>query len=258
MTIKIGVLVSGSGTNLQAIMDACENNKIDGKVVCVGSDNPEAFGLRRAENNGIKTFILNYKEARKDILDRGMKAPEDLNVTECISKCGGEIPIYPKAYLKLATRAVVEKLLLKLLTLHGVDLLVCAGFMKILTPYFLDKFQPEPTNPHVMNIHPALLPSFPGINGYGDAWNYGVKVYGPTVHFMNYVMDDGPIIGQTALIKREGDNFEIFKNRGLEAEYDLYTNCIQLFAQGRLKVKLGPDGKQPVVEILPPRRFSSR
>jgi phosphoribosylglycinamide formyltransferase-1 len=119
---------------------------------------------------------------------------------------------------------------------HDLDLLVLAGFMRNLTPYFIDKFNPNRNEPRIMNIHPALLPSFPGIDGYGDTYRYGCKVGGCTVHFIDYGEDSGPIIAQEAFKIEESDSLESIKERGLKLEWELYPKCIQLFAQGCLKV----------------------
>ena len=107
--------------------------------------------------------------------------------------------------------------------------------MGALSPYFIDHIVPNPAEPRIMNIHPALLPSFPGIDGYGDTFRYGCKVGGCTVHFVDYGEDTGPIIGQTAFQIQPNDTLESVKKKGLELEWRLYPQCIQLFAEGRLK-----------------------
>jgi phosphoribosylglycinamide formyltransferase-1 len=117
-----------------------------------------------------------------------------------------------------------------------VDLLVLAGFMRNLTPYFIDRFNTDTDRPRIMNIHPALLPAFAGVDGYGDTFRYGCKVGGCTVHFIDYGEDSGPIIGQKAFPILEGDDLDAIKKKGLELEWQLYPECIQLFAQGRLRV----------------------
>lgn len=257
---QLAVLISGSGTNLQAIMDACRKGQIDGEVVCVGSDNQEAFGLERARKAEIPTFILPYKaltQLSKTSPGRLIfGVPHNFNIRDAIKKMGLDDTEANKR--KLLIRATVESDLLNILEDHRVDALICAGFMRILSPYFLDYFQPDHQKPRVLNIHPALLPSFSGANGYQDAWNYGTKVYGPTVHFMNYGIDTGPIIGQTALGREENDDFETFKNRGLQAEYELYPKCIRLFTEQRLRIEPGPDGKQKIVRILKRKIFPAK
>jgi phosphoribosylglycinamide formyltransferase-1 len=136
----------------------------------------------------------------------------------------------------LTTRAMAEGQLLEEMKPFGVDLLVLAGFMRNLTPYFIDRFTMDQNRPNIMNIHPALLPAFPGIDGYGDTFRYGCKVGGCTVHFIDYGEDSGPIIGQRAFVIAEGDDLASVRRKGLELEWQLYPECIQLFAQGRLQV----------------------
>ncbi|NTW26802.1 MAG: phosphoribosylglycinamide formyltransferase [Candidatus Moranbacteria bacterium] len=249
---RLGVLISGNGTNLQNIIESCRAGGIDGEVVCVGSDKHDAYGLKRADNAGIPTFVLAYNELQN--LHRtspgriGLHIPPDFNLLDMIQKTG--FKDCEKKRTMLYIRAATEYKLLNQLKEFKVDFLVLAGFMKVFTPYFLDRFQPDPFKPRILNIHPALLPAFPGTDGYKDAWNYGVTTYGVTVHFVDYGTDTGPIIKQKALTREDNDNFESFKNRGLEAEYALYTRCIQLFIERRLKVKLGPNKERRIVQIL--------
>ena len=107
--------------------------------------------------------------------------------------------------------------------------------MRNLTPYFIDRINPDRANPRIMNIHPALLPSFPGVDGYGDTFRYGCKVGGCTVHFVDYGEDSGPIIGQRAFQITGDDTLESIKEKGLKLEWELYPECVDLFARGRLK-----------------------
>jgi phosphoribosylglycinamide formyltransferase-1 len=116
------------------------------------------------------------------------------------------------------------------------DLLVLAGYMRNLTPYFIDRINTIEGSPRIMNIHPALLPSFPGVDGYGDTYRYGCKIGGCTVHFIDYGEDTGPIIGQSAFQISEEDTLETVKKKGLALEWKLYPECINLFAQGRLRI----------------------
>ena len=134
----------------------------------------------------------------------------------------------------LITRAVAEARLLQEMAPFDVDLLVLAGFMRNLTPYFIDRFNTDPLNPRIMNIHPALLPAFPGVDGYGDTFRYGCKVGGCTVHFIDYGEDSGPIIGQKCFSIQEDDTLDTIRKKGLELEWQLYPECIQLFAEGCL------------------------
>ncbi len=191
--IRIGVLISGSGTNLQAIIDRCESGEIDGTVVCVISNKASAFGLERARNHGIPALHLDHRLH--------------------------------------ADRTDYDATLVALLREHGVDLVVLAGFMRIVTPTLLDAFPNR-----VMNIHPALLPSFPGLDAQRQALEYGVKVSGCTVHFVDSGTDTGPIILQSVVPVREDDTEETLSERIHVEEHKLYPAAIQLFARGRLTV----------------------
>jgi phosphoribosylglycinamide formyltransferase 1 len=238
--IRIGALISGGGTNLQAIIDACENGDIDGQMVFVGSDQPGVRGLERAKQHNIAGFVVEYgpivQAYRRD--PAGVALPEDFDLDEIMAKQHLFPAKAPKEQVRtfLCTRAAAENRLLSKMADYGpVDLLVLAGFMRNLTPYLLDRFNTDPANPRIMNIHPAILPSFPGVDGYGDTFRYGCKVGGCTVHFIDYGEDSGPIIGQRAFPILETDTLEDVKRKGLEQEWQLYPECIQHFAHGRLK-----------------------
>jgi phosphoribosylglycinamide formyltransferase-1 len=260
--IRVGALISGGGTNLQAIIDASRTGAIDADVVFVGADNPAAKGLERARRHGIPDFVVDFAAAihacRKD--PGKVKLPEDFHLEDVRVKQA----IFPKsADLKtvdafLISRAVAEAQLLRAMRLDSFDLLVLAGFMRNLTPYFIDRVNSDRSRPRIMNIHPALLPAFPGTDGYGDTFRYGCKVAGCTVHFVDYGEDSGPIIGQRCFPVHEDDTLDTVRRRGLEQEWQLYPECIQLFARDRLKTeRVRYDGparevfERTIVKILP-------
>jgi len=263
-TIRIGALISGSGTNLKAIMDSCESGKINGKIVFVGSDNPEASGLEKGTMLGIPTFVVDYGS----IIQRFKKAPgkvilpDDFDLDDVLSKqsfFSADVDT-EKVKAFIITRAVAEAKLLDEMKHYPFDLLVLAGFMRNLTPYFIDRVNIDPGNPRIMNIHPALLPSFPGVDGYGDTFRYGCKIGGCTVHFVDYGEDSGPIIGQKAYEILEVDTIDTIREKGLNLEWSLYTECIRLFAEGRLKTvrmpytfKNGKKMERTVLKIMPQR-----
>ncbi|RLF51950.1 MAG: phosphoribosylglycinamide formyltransferase [Thermoplasmata archaeon] len=191
--LRVGVLASGSGTDLQSIIDASEKNMIDAEVVVVISDNKEAFALKRAERHGIPGFFVNPKDKTRESLDKEID---------------------------------------RILEEHDVGLVVGAGYMRILTPGFVKKWYGR-----LINIHPALLPSFKGVNGQGDALEYGVKITGCTTHFMDEHMDHGPIILQAAVKVMSGDDRDTLAHRILDVEHQILPRTVQLFAEGRLKIK---------------------
>jgi phosphoribosylglycinamide formyltransferase-1 len=261
--IRIGALISGGGSNLQAIIDSCENGKISGELVFVGSDNSKAYGLKRAAESKIPSFFVDYssiiREFKKDPSNANL--PADFDLDELLSKqslvYGGNDVDRIKFFL--TTRAIAEARLLQQMEAYPFDLLVLAGFMRNLTPYFIDRVNLDRNMPRIMNIHPALLPAFPGVDGYGDTLRYGCKIGGCTVHFIDYGEDTGPIIGQRAFTISADDTIDSIRKKGLALEWELYAQCIQLYGQGRLKLVKrnftldnGKKYQRTIVEILPP------
>jgi phosphoribosylglycinamide formyltransferase-1 len=261
--IRVGGLVSGGGTNLQAIIDAIRKGGVDAEMVFVGSDNPDAYGLQRAEKYGIPTFVVDYRAVIRSFREGAGESavPGDFRLEEMRTKQS----LFPKSAdpervdAFLTTRAAAEALLIERMRPYPFDLLVLAGFMRNFSPYFIDRVNTDRTAPRIMNIHPALLPAFPGTDGYGDTFRYGCKVGGCTVHFVDYGEDSGPIIGQRAFPILAQDTIDSIRKRGLEQEWQLFPECIQLFAEGRLKTERVthelPGGRvfeRTVVRILPP------
>jgi phosphoribosylglycinamide formyltransferase-1 len=192
--IKVGVLASGGGTNLQALIDKSEAGSLPAEISCVISNVASAFALERARRHGIPALHLDH---------RLFSSREDYD------------------------NAVVDTL-----GEHDVELVALAGFMRIISQVLLDAF---PTA--VMNIHPALLPSFPGLHAQRQALEHGVKVTGCTVHFVDAGTDTGPIICQAAVPVLEGDTEESLSARILVEEHRCYPLAVRLFAEGRLSVE---------------------
>ena len=192
--INIGVLASGRGTNLQAIIEDIKEGKIEGRISIVISDNHDTFALERAKQNNIETEYINFKS---------FKNREDY-----------------------------DKKIIKCLKEKDVDLVVLAGYMRILSSYFIKMYKNK-----IMNIHPALLPSFPGLHVQKKAIDHGVKISGCTVHFVDEGLDSGPIIIQRAVEVKEDDTEEALTKRILKEEHQIYPRAIQLFARGRLMIK---------------------
>lgn len=255
--LRIGILISGTGSNMKAIIDACKAGKIDGEVVLVGSDNPEAKGLQYAKENDVDTFIIPYTELFRDLPKKmpemisSGKIPMDFNFFEALEK-EKFLPAsisWHQRLRNLCVRAIAEDQIYLEMKSYAVDLLVLAGFMRVLSQYLIDKYNIDLGKPRIMNIHPALLPAFPGTDGYGDTFQYGCKIGGCTVHFIDYGEDTGPIIGQKAYEIYPDDTLDSIKERGLKNEWILYPECIQLFAENRLKV-VEKNGRR-VIDILP-------
>ena len=191
--LKIGVLLSGSGTNLQAILDAIRNEGLPAEVVHVVSSRPDAYGITRAEAAGIDTTILN-----RDVYSD------------------------PEA----ADRLIAEKL-----KDAGAEYVVMAGYMRKVTPVLLNAFPDK-----VLNLHPALLPSFKGAHAIQDAWDAGVKVTGVTVHLANEEYDKGPIIAQEPVRIEENMTLDELEANIHAVEHVLYPTVIKLIAEGRMSV----------------------
>lgn len=192
--VKLGVLISGGGSNLQSIIDGMESGALSAEIKLVISNEPDAFGLTRAERHGLKGAVLDHRE---------FKGREDY-----------------------------EKRLVEELKAHDVELVILAGFMRLVSSTLLKAY------PHrIMNIHPALLPSFPGVHVWQHQLDYGVKIAGCTVHFVDEGMDTGPIIMQAAVPVLEDDDADSLAARILKQEHRIYPRAIQLYAEGRLRVE---------------------
>lgn len=189
--LKLGVLASGSGTNLQAILESCKKGTINAEVKIVISDVATAKALERAKKFGVATAV---HERQK----------------------------YP-------SKKDYEQAIIGDLKKHEVDLICLAGYMRIIGKEFLAAFPNR-----VINIHPALLPSFPGLEAQRQAFEYGVKVSGCTVHFVDELTDHGPIIIQAAVEVLENDTVETLKERILKEEHRIYSEAIGLIADDKL------------------------
>ncbi len=193
-SLRLGVLASGRGSNLQAIMDNISAGKLAAEVAVVISDKADAFALERARSAGIPAVHIDYKT--------------------------------------FGNRDEYERAIANCLLEHGVDLVVLAGYMKLIGKVLLTSFEHR-----IMNIHPALLPSFPGTHGQKDAVDYGVRYSGCTVHFVDEGMDTGPIILQAVVPVEQDDDEGNLAGRILQEEHKIYSQAIQLYAEGRLKVE---------------------
>ena len=203
----LGVLVSGSGTNLQAILDAASSGKLRAKIGVVISNVAAAKALDRARAAGARTCVVDHKA-------------------------------HP-------SREAFDAALVETLRSHGVDCVVLAGFMRIVTPVLLDAF------PHrVVNIHPSLLPAFPGVNAQRQALAYGVRVSGCTVHLVDTGTDTGPILAQATVPVLDSDTEEALRDRILEKEHELLPEVLQWIAEDRVEVVPGDaPGSRPRVHV---------
>lgn len=198
--VRVGVLVSGNGSNLQSIIDHAEAGRLDARVTCVISNREHAFALERARRHGIPALFLDYRS----FPDR-------------------------ESFDSAAVAALRE---------HGVELVAMAGFNRIVSRVMLDAFPGS-----ILNIHPALLPSFPGNNAQHQALLHGVKIAGCTVHLVDAGTDTGPIIAQAAVPVLDDDTEETLSARILQQEHRIFPGAIQLYAEGRIRV----DGRRVLI-----------
>ncbi len=195
--LAIGVLVSGAGSNLEAIFAAIEAGQLDARVAVVVSNKPEVGALERARKRGVPAVVVNHKEH--------------------------------------ATREAFDARVVESLRAAQVELVVLAGFMRIVTTVLLDAFPDR-----VLNVHPALLPAFPGAHGARDALAHGVKVAGCTVHLVDAGIDTGPIVAQAAVPVLPGDDEHALQKRIQAEEHALLPRAIQWFADKRVRVLREP------------------
>jgi phosphoribosylglycinamide formyltransferase-1 len=203
--LRVAVLASGRGSNLQAIIDAIENGQVHSKIVAVISNKKDAVALERARKHGLPDVFVDPKPfaGRPD------------------------------------SREAYDRALLEILTSNDVELVLLAGYMKIVTKVLVNAY----TN-RMMNIHPSLLPSFPGLDVQKKAIEWGCKLAGCTVHFVTEGVDEGPIILQAAVPILDGDTPDTLAARILIQEHKIYPRAVQLFAEGRLRV----EGRRVLIE----------
>lgn len=192
--LSLAVLISGRGSNLQAILDAIAAGRLDARIALVISNKADAFGLERAARAGIETLVMPHKG--------------------------------------YADRADYDRALAEALKARGVELVCLAGFMRLLGPAFLDHFPNA-----VLNIHPSLLPAFPGVDAQRQAFEHGVKVAGATVHIVTPELDAGPIVAQEAVPVLDDDTAETLAARILEVEHRLYPAAIAVLADGGWRIE---------------------
>lgn len=192
--MNIAVLCSGSGTNLQVIIDKVKSGYIPAKIALVLSDKADALALERAKKAGVETVALDPKDFK--------------------------------------TREDFDREIIKNLKKREVGLVVLAGFMRLLSGNFIKEYKNK-----IINIHPALLPSFKGTHGIKDALDYGVKVTGATVHFVDEILDNGPVILQSPVHVKDDDTEETLLERVHKEEHRIYPEAVKLFVEGKLKIE---------------------
>jgi phosphoribosylglycinamide formyltransferase 1 len=208
--LRVAVLASGRGSNLQAVIDAIEAKQVDARIVAVVSNKIDALALERARKHGLKDVFVDPKPfaGRPD------------------------------------SREAYDRELLEVLQQHSVELVLLAGYMKIVTAVLVESYANR-----IMNIHPSLLPSFPGLEVQKKAIEWGCKLAGCTVHFVTEGVDEGPIILQAAVPILDQDTPETLAARILEQEHKIYPRAVQLFGEGRLRV----DGRRVFIEAAKPQ-----
>jgi phosphoribosylglycinamide formyltransferase-1 len=195
---RLGVLISGRGSNFEAIADSIAAGRIDAEIAVVISNRPEARGLEIARQRGLTAVCLPSKGLDREVYDRMLVAE---------------------------------------LRKHAVDLVCLAGFMRLLSAHFVNEFPLR-----ILNIHPSLLPSFPGLDAQHQALEHGVKISGCTVHFVDAQLDAGPIVVQTAVPVLDGDTADTLSERILKEEHRIYTEAIGVVLSGKFRI----DGRRVV------------
>jgi phosphoribosylglycinamide formyltransferase-1 len=188
---RVAVLISGRGSNMMALIEAAKAQDYPAQIVLVVSNRPDAFGLRRAQKAGVATIIVDHQKFGED-------------------------------------REAFERALDAELEAHRIEIVCLAGFMRLLTPWFVTHWSGR-----MLNIHPALLPQFKGLDTHRRALEAGVKRHGATVHFVSVEMDSGPIIAQDSVPVMQGDSEETLAKRVLEIEHRIYPQALRLVAEGR-------------------------
>ncbi|MCZ7357203.1 MAG: phosphoribosylglycinamide formyltransferase [Candidatus Methanoperedens sp.] len=192
--MNLAVLVSGRGSNLQAIIDSINSGYVKARITVVISDNEYAYALGRARKHGIESFFIDPK--------------------------------------RFASKELFEEDVLRVIKEHRADLVLLAGYMRIIGKTLLDAYKDR-----ILNIHPALLPAFQGLHAQEQAFDYGVKVSGCTVHFVDEALDGGPIILQRCVEVKEDDTAEKLANRILALEHKIYPEAVKLFVENRLQIE---------------------
>ena len=194
MTAKLGILISGSGTNLQSIIDSIKKGSLKAEIEVVISNVQDAYGLIRAKKEGIPAYFVDHK--------------------------------------KYQSRKDHEIKLIEILKNHGVDLVILAGYMRVITDYFISQYPNK-----ILNIHPAILPSFKGVDAQKQAIEYGVKLSGATVHFVDEKIDHGPIIIQGVTIVKENDKRDDLARRILKIEHRIFPQAISWLVEDRIQIQ---------------------
>lgn len=213
--LKLGVLISGRGSNLQALLDAAADSAFPAQVALVLSNRADAYGLERAAKAGVESAVIDHKPFKGD-------------------------------------RPAFEAAMDARLRQSGVELVCLAGFMRLLSPWFVNQWRDR-----MINIHPSLLPSFKGLDTHQRVLDAGGRLHGCTVHYVRAEMDDGPIIAQAAVPVLDGDDADALAHRVLAQEHAIYPLAVRLIAEGRARVegervRIDGDSQNPAAALVSP------
>lgn len=213
--LKLGVLISGRGSNLQALLDAAADSAFPAQVALVLSNRADAYGLERAARAGVESAVIDHKPFKGD-------------------------------------RPAFEAAMDARLRQSGVELVCLAGFMRLLSPWFVNQWRDR-----MINIHPSLLPSFKGLDTHQRVLDAGGRLHGCTVHYVRAEMDDGPIIAQAAVPVLDGDDADALAHRVLAQEHAIYPLAVRLIAEGRARVegervRIDGDSQSPAAALVSP------
>jgi phosphoribosylglycinamide formyltransferase-1 len=241
--LRIAVLVSGGGTNLQSLLDRAATGQLAAEIVVVASDRVDAYGLVRAERAGVPAHVVDYKACLRRELEKPLELALPVDLQELAQRQKVlKITDIDTLLKRLSKLVLAEQELIRVLDGYQPDYVCLAGFMRLLSPYFLGHYN-RGGRWRVVNIHPALLPAFPGAHGYDDTFGYGCKWGGITVHFADEGEDTGPIIAQAVYPIWPDDDLEKVRKRGLSLEYEIYAQCLNWLSAGQVELSSSPTSR---------------
>lgn len=239
-------MISGRGTNLQALLDRAADGRLAAEVVVVVCDRPDAYGLERARKAGVPTHVVDYKahlkadsdEMARRALPEGVDL-EELDRTQQILANADR----GKRLDRLRRLLLAEGELVRIMDSYQPDIVCTAGFMRLMTPYILNHYNRGGGDYRMVNVHPSLLPAFKGQYGYRDTFLYGCKWGGVTIHYVDLAEDAGPVITQAVYPIWPDDELDAVESRGLSLEYEMFAQALNWIAAGQVRLIQGEAGR---------------
>lgn len=260
--LRLAVMISGRGTNLQALIDRAADGRLNAEVAVVVCDRPEAYGIQRAKKAGIPVEVVDYKHYLKapieDLMELPLPPGVDLDALEK-EQLILENPDRDKRMARLRRLVLAEGEMVRIMDSFEPDIVCTAGFMRLMTPYILNHYNRGGGDYRVVNVHPSLLPAFKGQYGYRDTFQYGCKWGGVTIHYVDLAEDAGPVITQAVYPIWPEDTVETVEARGLSLEYEMFAQSLNWIAAGQVRLKESEVGRYvAVIEDPDYRNFQKR